>query len=105
MDRTLPCEGRNVGSIPTRSTMHIFKSRNPLWLIGDIILAVWLWRIPLFIPALFFTLDSLLQLIYTFFPEMIDTLEKKMWFRFMYISFFILALLFIIKAISSKGLI
>jgi len=85
--------------------MHIFKSRNPLWLIGDVICAVGFWRVPLLIPALFFTLDSILQLIYTFFPEAIDTLEKKKGFRLFYVIALMIAIFFIIKALSEKGVV
>lgn len=85
--------------------MHIFKSRNPIWLILDLVCAWGFWKVPVLIPAIFFTFDSLLQLVYMFFPEMIDTLEKKNSFRIFYTLALLVAIVFIIKALANRGLI
>jgi hypothetical protein len=85
--------------------MHIFKSRNPLWLLGDIAITVWLWSIPLFIPAIFFSLDTLLQLVYTFFPELVDTFEKSLLYRIMYVALWLAAVGMIVLHLSQRGII
>jgi hypothetical protein len=80
--------------------MHIFKSRNPIWLILDIVIAVLLWREAILVAAIFFTLDSLIQLIYTVLPDMVDAWDKNKNYRIFYTLFFAIALFFIVRHLT-----
>jgi hypothetical protein len=85
--------------------MHILKSRNPFWLLLDIIIAVWLWKVGVIVAAVFFTLDALLQLVYTFFPDLIDSWDTLKTYRVFYTVFFFIAIFFIIRYLAAERII
>jgi hypothetical protein len=85
--------------------MHIFKSRNPIWLLIDIIITVWLWKIPVIIGALFFTFDSVIQLIYTILPDMVDSWDKSKKYRAFYALFLLAGLYFIFRYLIAEKIV
>ncbi|MEN9647482.1 MAG: hypothetical protein RLY57_286 [Candidatus Parcubacteria bacterium] len=80
--------------------MHVLKSRNPIWLLLDIIICIWLWNIGIIVAAIFFTIDSVIQLLYTILPDMIDPLEKNKKYRVFYSLFLGIALFLIVRHFS-----
>ncbi len=85
--------------------MHLFKSRNPIWLILDVVITYWLWKAGIHIAFAFFLFDSIIQLIYTFFPEFNDGLDKSKKYRIFYAVFYIVMLISIFLHLTSRGII
>ncbi len=91
---------RNIATI--HYIMHIFKSRNPLWLLIDISLAIWMWRAGTIGAALFFTFDSAVQLTYTFLPDMVDSWDKNKKYRVFYTLFLLAGVFFFFRYFVAK---
>lgn len=85
--------------------MHIIKSRNPIWLILDIAIAIWMWKLGIIIAAIFFTFDSVVQLLYTFLPDMVDMWDYNKKYRVFYALFFLLAIFFILRFLVERNIV
>jgi hypothetical protein len=85
--------------------MHIIKSRNPVWLLLDIAIMILCWKAGILVAALFFTFDTVVQLIYTILPDFVDVWEKNKKYRIFYTLFFLSAIFFVIRHLVDENII
>jgi hypothetical protein len=85
--------------------MHIFKSRNPIWLIGDILMTIWMWKAGVLVAAIFFTFDSIIQFLYTILPDMVDAWDKNTKYRVFYTLFLVVGIFFLIRYLTATKVI